>query len=49
MGTALTERLQSLTAEELLEMEQMLTDRGAAHVLARWDLILDQIRYVLTL
>jgi hypothetical protein len=48
-ATTLTERLQQLTPDERAAMEEVMRTYGLAYTVANWNLILGQVRYVLTL
>jgi hypothetical protein len=45
----LTERLQSLTADERFEMEPLLIGYDEAYILANWNLLVDELHYIMTL
>lgn len=48
-GPILACKLHSLTADERVEMEQVIMQHGEANALAHWDLIVAQIDYILSL
>jgi hypothetical protein len=45
----LHERLNQLTAEERLQMERLVQERGETFVSANWGSLLEQLRYIDTL
>jgi hypothetical protein len=47
--SALTDNLRTLTAAEQSEMQDAVQTFGEAYVLANWELLLSQTRYLLTL